>query len=685
MVALSVDGRSLTAADRDTLPTQAVAEAILQSASGKTLNAKVVLRPIGQSPMKFSLWALGGVFALLGAAVVVRRPDLWSARLFGLFAGFSSLALAVGPDSGGIGHQWAIIIQIVTLAGLGASFLPFVAVLVREPAWSRWRFVRSVLLFVGFGFVLAAAYVTSVVVHPASYGWIKPILFFYMSISCLGGVGLLAYQAAREGSAVLRHQARLLAWGIVLSSLPFVSFTLIPEALGGASILPVHISILALALMPAFFAYAILHYQLLGIRRLVHKGMVYVVTAFAIVLIITFGLAVPLSGRISSGTHPLLVSLAIVGGIALFFPLRHGAKWLVDNLLYRDTVGYQMLLDGMHENLTTPGNGSDAANGIAHHLVEAMHLESVLIFLVDGPTQGRLLASAGKRSKDTLQHLLSESRPDLENPKGRDYVELRWKSDSLLLVTLRLERCHLGYLLLGPKQGGEVFVEEEKRLVVTVAPFLALAISKGQLSQELRELNQRLVRAEEMERARVAGDLHDGPLQKAILLAASGGIISEDEKKTIAHQLVAELREVSSRLRPAILDDLGIVPAIEWLLDNTHKRFGLTTHLSLQGVYEEERFSSDIELALFRVSQEAINNTVKHAEATSVYVCLSKENNTLLLEARDDGVGFSPAARGTTGFGLSQMRERARQLNGSLDIHSSPGSGTIVDARIPLG
>jgi signal transduction histidine kinase len=439
--------------------------------------------------------------------------------------------------------------------------------------------------------------------------------------------------------------------------------------------------------MPAFFAYAILHYQLLGIRRLVHKGMVYGLTAFAIVLIITFGFVVPLSDKISSDTQPLLVSVTIAGGIILFSPLRRGAKWLVDNLLYRDAVGYQMFLDGIHENLITPGNGPDAANGIAHHLMEAMRLESVLIFLVDGPAQSRLAASVGRRSKDTLQylHLRSESRLDLGNPDDREYVELRWESDSLILVTLRLEGRHLGYLLLGPKQGGEVFVEEEKRLVVTVAPFLALAISKGQVSEELRELNQRLVRAEELERARLAGDLHDGPLQKAIVLAASSGIIPEDEKKTIAHQLVAELREVSSRLRPAILDDLGIVPAIEWLLDNTHKRFGLATHLSLQEVHEEERFSPDIELALFRMSQEAINNTVKHAEASSVYVSLSRENNTLVLEVRDDGVGFSPAAKGTTGFGLSQMRARAAQLNGSLGIHSSPGCGTMVGARIPLG
>lgn len=684
MIVLSADGQDLAGADKDTLPTQAVTEAVLQRPNGEILQVQATSRLLGQSPMKFSLWALGGVFALLGAAVVLRRPDLQSARMFGVFAGFASMALAVGPSSGGVGHQWALIIQMVTLAGFGASFLLFAAVLTGEASWSYRRVIRPVPLFVGIGFILAIGYIASVFGSPTSYEWIKPVSQLYLCASFFGGVGLLAFKASQESSLALRHQARLLLWGIVLSSLPFVCFTLIPEALGRQSVLPVYISILALVLMPVSFAYAILQYQLLGIRRLVHRGMVYGITAFALLVIITFGLVIPLSDKVPSERYPLLVSAIVAGGIVLFFPLRHAAQWLVDNLLYRDAVDYQMFLDGIHENLAISDNSSHPASGIAYHLAEVMHLESALVFLGDDPAQSKLVASAGRRSQEVLRHMTSELQPNAQTAENRDYVELRWESDSLILVNLRSAGRYLGYLLLGPKEGGEVFVEEEKRLIATVVPFLTLAVSKGQLSEELRDLNQRLVKAEEMERARVAGDLHDGPLQKAIVLAAAGDSVPQDEKRSIAHRLVAELREVCSRLRPAILDDLGVIPAIEWLLENIPKRFGLATHFSLQDLHEEERFPSDIELALFRVSQEAINNTVKHAEATSVHIFLSRENNTLVLKVQDDGVGFSPAAHGNTGFGLSQMRERVVQLNGSLDIHSSLGHGTTVVARIPL-
>ncbi len=511
------------------------------------------------------------------------------------------------------------------------------------------------------------------------------MLFLYISTSFFGSVGLLGSTAAREGSSPLGHQARLLLWGIVLSSLPFVSFTLIPEALGQPSVLPVHISILAMALMPAFFAYAILQHQLLGIRRLVHKGMVYGITAFLLLVIITFAFVIPLSDKVQGDRYPLLISAVVVAGVVLFFPLRRMVQWLIDNLLYRDAVGYETFLDGMHENLATSDSSPDAAGGIANHLAQVMHLESVQVFLGDDPGRTRLVASAGRRSEDVIANLGPRLQAGAQNAEDRDYAEVRWGSDSLILVTLRSAGRYLGYLLLGPKEGGEIFVDEEKRLVAAVAPFLAVAISKGQISEELRNLNQRMVRAEEMERARVASDLHDGPLQKAILLAMDGEAISPQEKGQIAHQLVSELREVSSRLRPAILDDLGIVPAVEWLLENLPKRFGLETHLSLLGLNEEERFTPDVELALFRVGQESVNNAVKHAKATSVDVLLSKEVNSVVLKVRDNGVGFSPASQGNSGLGLSQMRERVVQLNGYLEVLSTPGHGTTVVARIPFG
>ena len=115
------------------------------------------------------------------------------------------------------------------------------------------------------------------------------------------------------------------------------------------------------------------------------------------------------------------------------------------------------------------------------------------------------------------------------------------------------------------------------------------------------------------------------------------------------------------------------------------EKSGLKTHLSLHNVSEEDRFSSDVELALFRITQEATNNAVKHAKGTSIEVLLSREGESLVLTVADDGIGFAPVFRGTSGFGLSGMRERVMQVGGSVDIRSVPGLGTTVVASVPVG
>jgi hypothetical protein len=125
----------------------------------------------------------------------------------------------------------------------------------------------------------------------------------------------------------------------------------------------------------------------------------------------------------------------------------------------------------------------------------------------------------------------------------------------------------------------------------------------------------------------------------------------------------------TKRLRPAILDDLGIVSALEWLLEGVSSRSEISASLTLDGVDEDERLDPESELTLCRVTQEAINNTLKHADATRIDVSLSIDGDSLVLEARDDGTGFSLSHRidggiGEGGIGLSGMREGVIYLDG---------------------
>lgn len=683
MLVLSVDGRSADAFDPSTFPAEALTEADLRGSTGEVLRVKVTENPIGQSPMKFSMWALGAIFALLGVAVLLRRPDLYAARLFGLFAGFSAAALTVAPAAGGPAPEWALVVQILAMTGTAVTFLPLVAVLTvtLEPV-SRGAIV-VVPSFIGVTMLLA--YGGSILVDPSIYQIVRPLLFLTMSISFLAGVGLLAIRTRRAKRFPDRRQAQIALWGTAFATTPFVALTLIPEAVGIRSLAPVHISILPVGFMPAAFSYAILRHQLLGIRRLIHRGMVYGIVAFVLLVIIGLVVDLVLSYQPRDQFRELssfFIATVLVGGVLLFFPLRHVTRWLADTFLYRDAISYEDFLSVVPGIPRATSSPIELTHAITQRLVEILGLESVLLFLGREPSEVRLVAEAGDRADEVVQHVSSRLQAEIEHREVSDSTELRWQSDLLLVTPLVSSGRYLGHLLLGPKAGGEIFLDEEKRMVAAIAPLLAVAIEKGELSEELRGLNRRLINAEESERARIANDIHDGPLQKAALLLGTPEVNVETGNR-LANELVSELREICSRLRPAILDDLGLASAIDWLIEGVSEHSSLRTDLSLHSIGDEERFAPELELALFRVTQEATNNVIKHASATVLEVSLSKQNGFLVLRVSDNGVGFS-IVKGSNGFGLPGMRERLLQVGGTFQIQSSPGSGTSVVARVPL-
>ena len=264
----------------------------------------------------------------------------------------------------------------------------------------------------------------------------------------------------------------------------------------------------------------------------------------------------------------------------------------------------------------------------------------------------------------------------------RGVSEMRWNSDVLLIARLETAGATLGFLVLGPKEKGEVFLREERRLVETITPIIALAIRETNLLAELREVSERLTDAQEAERGRLARDLHDGPLQKAILLGGGVDVMLRD-RNGVARELAAELRELCARLRPAILDDLGLVPALEWLLEQTAQGFTVSPRLTLRGMTEDDRLAPNTELALFRVTQEAVSNALKHGHARSIHVSLARTINGVELSVTDDGDGAVMDGVPMGGLGIPGMRERLRQVGGSVSIASDGKTGTMVSARIP--
>lgn len=209
-------------------------------------------------------------------------------------------------------------------------------------------------------------------------------------------------------------------------------------------------------------------------------------------------------------------------------------------------------------------------------------------------------------------------------------------------------------------------------------------------SDRLQKLSRRLLAVQEQERRRLARELHDeiGQLLTGLSFRldaaakASAADIPERlaEARSLVRELTAQVRELSQCLRPSLLDDLGLGPALDWLVCRFSTQTGLCVELNTGRL---GRYPAEVETAAYRIVQEALTNAARHAAAENVVVRLSGDAAGLAVEIVDNGCGFDPAAPPAGTGGLSGMRERAELLGGSFAIDSTPGVGTRVTARLP--
>lgn len=203
------------------------------------------------------------------------------------------------------------------------------------------------------------------------------------------------------------------------------------------------------------------------------------------------------------------------------------------------------------------------------------------------------------------------------------------------------------------------------------------------------------LRVQEEERKRIAQELHDETLQKVVLVcrqldAADAAVVSDtariavNEARRTAEQIAAELRDFARTLRPPSLEDLGLVSAVRRLLTDLGERTGAAVTLDIPAT--ERRSPPEVELAAFRIAQEALRNVERHAQATHVRVTLTFGRSEVCVGIVDDGRGFAVRARYDPAgghLGLLGLRERAETFGGKLDVVSEPGRGTTVSATIP--
>nr|MBC7244427.1 GAF domain-containing protein [Chloroflexota bacterium] len=275
-------------------------------------------------------------------------------------------------------------------------------------------------------------------------------------------------------------------------------------------------------------------------------------------------------------------------------------------------------------------------------------------------------------------------------------------------VPLKAKNEVVGVMNIASHMPGQ-FAKEDMYLLESIGYQLGTAIEQARLYERLRNASERYQKllqhaltAQEEERKRIARELHDGTsqmltglalnLQAAMDLAEMNGIHDEriEERLQKAHSLAVqtsiEVTKLINDLRPTLLDSLGLAPAIQRYVETWLQPKGIRTTLRTRG---HERLPSEVEVALFRISQEAINNIMKHSEAKNVLIDLECDGEKCLLRIEDDGKGFdvqeiTKVDKTGRGVGLFGMKERVTLVGGSCTVQSQPGKGTVIISEVPL-
>jgi signal transduction histidine kinase len=577
--------------------------------------------------------------------------------------------------------RWPLIPAFVALAVVATIYFPtlfFLASRLDQPEW--WRF------------------------YTLSATWGAFLIFAGGSVFNKN-FPLLQIAFKKGTSPLIRQQAVVLLVGIGVGLSGSIIFSWAPGVIHLPPPANPQWGYVIAALYPLSIGYAVLRYQLFDIRVVVRKGLVYsLLTATLTAVFLLLSLVTGYLFQGLTGRQSFLVALFPALFVAfLFQPARGRIQTFVDRAFFRREVEVRQTLTAFSQGLSTLRRRGEVVRLVLDTVTETLGAQGATLWLLDDgqyrPTEAglaRTLSATG----DLVTWLDGERRPLLLLPDDRSLQaeDLR-RTGATLAVPLLAGEQLLGILTLEEKRSGDLYTQEDLELLTTLAHSATLALENARLHEErmaiLRQQLAQVTAAQEEERQRIARELHDGVgpalaslnirLHTARKLLERDQLTAEEveELAELAQVNIQDIRRLIHDLRPAALDELGLMPALREYVARYQEEQGLEVALTLpEG---GERLPAPVETALFRIAQEALNNVARHAQARRVEVTMARDRGGVTLHIADDGQGFDPQApRLGTHLGLWSMRERVEQLGGRFEIESAPGAGTTARVIIPL-
>ena len=645
-------------------------------------------------------------FLLIGALIIWRRANTW----MGLFVSFlliefGSLGLSFAHMGGFPNVPSNLLLNILNIA----SFIPTI---LYYPCLSfffstfpdgrfvpRWSWALIGLWIVNTFFWVVGGFAPD---SPLEIGNWPPLLEAgWLSVVFGGSASVQLYRYLRVASPIQRQQIKWLLYGfvpvIVLPLCLTLYMTFVPSLnQPGAYLINTPNSFFLIVTLPLYrFWYlpvpfcigiALLRYRLWDIDLIINRTLVYgILTASVIgvyVLVVVY-----LGALLRTGNNPAISLLATAIVAVLFQPLRNLLQRGVNRLMYGERDDPYAVLARLGSRLEATLVPEKVLPTIVDTVAQALKLPYVAIALL--PEQplftGTTLRTAGDRAEAVMQ-------------EGEIVASSGTPTPDTVQMSLVYQAETVGYLLLAAR-AGDTFGKADTRLLADLARQAGVAVYAVRLTTHLQHLTEslqqareRLVTTREEERRRLRRDLHDGlgPALASLTFKvdAARNLLKTDSERTEtllagvrqqAQEAITDIRSLVYNLRPPALDEFGLLSALR-------EQAAHYQHQGLKVVFDTPEalppLPAAVEVAAYRIAQEALTNVTRHARAQHCLLRLALDAEALHLDISDNGQGI--AAEHRFGVGLHTMHERASELGGSCTITQGPSGGTTIQVRLPL-